>query len=74
MTAVKKHKDIRTKILEVLEGYHLQNMCERDDEGSPYPLVDLVTPDGCTVDVGEDELFLIADAIAAELTEEEKGV
>lgn len=58
--------DLRDQIYKSLREYRMSNMREEDtDQG--YPLVDLCTPDGRQISEGEEELFLIAVAIAGDL-------
>ena len=55
-----------------LRSYHMTNMNYADEDGGGnYPLVDLLTPDGCSIAEGEEQMRYIADdiveAIAAHL-------
>ena len=61
-----KAVDMRSVIHRVLCDYRLSNFVF-EGEGDPYCLVDMVTPDGRGINEGEDELFLLADEIAASL-------
>lgn len=59
--------DLRERIYKVLCDYNMSNFVFDDDDHAPYSLKDLCTPDGEGIDKGEEELFLIADEIAAAL-------
>lgn len=59
--------DIRDQIFKSLREYHMSNMVFDDMPDAPFPLVDLCTPKGQSINKGEDELFLLADRIAADL-------
>lgn len=68
-----KPDGLRETILAVLRDYRMYNFSEADDASSGYPLVDMCTPKGQGIDKGEEELFLIADEIAAALSHPADG-
>jgi len=54
---------LRSALRDALNGYGLSNM--RIEESSvPYPLVDLLTPDGTDISAGRDEIDILADHLA----------
>ncbi len=55
----------RSLIEKLLRHHRLQFTA--DEEGLHYPLLDALTPDGCDVGYGEDEIHLIADMICGEI-------
>lgn len=57
--------DLRNAIFDALRAYNLQHTYA--DEDTHLALVDAVTPPCRTIDVGEDELFLLADHITVSI-------
>ena len=49
------------KATELAMNHRLTNVC--DDDGEPYPLIDMLTLKGQTVDKGKEEVELLLDAI-----------
>lgn len=67
MTDIEDYKaertDIWAKIIDVIRDYRLMNMVDVDGEN--YPLVDLMTAEGCDIGDGENEMVALADEIHA---------
>ena len=61
-------EDAGKVIYRALRDYRMSNMVFESD-GDPYCLVDLVSADGKSIADGENELELIAAAVAAALTQ-----
>lgn len=59
---------MRETILAALKEYQLNNMAYEDEPDNPYQLVHLFTAPGRSLENGEEELFMLADFIAAKLT------
>lgn len=48
-------------VYSTIRSYRMTNM--RDDIGGGYPLVDLMSNDGCSIATGEEEMEMLADEI-----------
>ena len=60
------HGRIWNDVFDALRRYHMSNMtC--DDDGGPYPLIDLMTCEGKTIADGERQMVLLADEICGTL-------
>lgn len=57
--------DLRQRIYDLLRDYRQFEV--HDEDGSGYPLVDALTLDGHGIDMGEREIFNIADMLAGEM-------
>lgn len=61
--------ELGEEIFKALCKYRMPNMVFEDDEDIQYPLKDLMTPDGETVDKGEEALRDLADYLVGELSQ-----
>lgn len=59
--------DIGEKIFKALCAYRIPTMVFEDDPDCLYTLKDLLTPDGETVEKGEEALHDLADYLVVEL-------
>ncbi len=59
----------RSDVYAALRSYALTNMSFEDEPTNPYPLVDLLSNDGDTIESGEREMELLADHIASSLSD-----
>lgn len=58
--------DLRDALHETLCGYRLSNMTETDDPSEHFPLIDLCSNAGTTIETGREELFLLADHLVSD--------
>lgn len=56
------------RLFKALCKYRVPNMVFEDDPDIQYPLKDLMTPDGETVDRGEEAIRDLADYLVGELS------
>lgn len=57
---------LREAIHAALCDYRMTNMGDADDPGLPYPLIDLCSNDGATIDTGREELLNLADFLVSD--------
>lgn len=65
---------LRKQIYDLLYLWRLHYLREECDEESGYPLVDAVTPKGQNIGYGQEELYLLADAIAGDFGKTEESL
>lgn len=57
--------DLRAALHAALCDYRMSNFAE-DDGINPYPLIDLCSNDGTTIETGREELFNLADHLVSD--------